>query len=33
VAGWRHLYVDHGSDALRLKLTLAGPLVGASFVF
>ena len=33
VAGWRHLYVDHGSDALRLKLTLAGPLVGAGFSF
>ena len=33
VAGWRHLYIDHGSAALRLKLTLAGPLVGARFTF
>jgi hypothetical protein len=33
VAGWRHLYVDKGEGALRLRLALSGPFVGAHFTF
>jgi hypothetical protein len=33
VAGWRHLYVDKGEGATRLRLSLSGPLVGAHFTF
>lgn len=33
ILGWRHLSIDKGQDRTQLKLTMTGPIVGASFVF
>jgi hypothetical protein len=33
LAGWRHLYIDKGEGALRMRLSLSGPVIGANLRF